>query len=128
MRRKHLHVYMSCVREVDTYPGQALTLETLGIRSVISRNRTLMINSGGHGINAIRKCHSSSNVRGLQARRLVYSDEVGALPKGPCLWYLVADAIPFGHAMNPLDRGGYNLWRVCSLDTSNDHFKTQASA
>ena len=49
--------------------------ESRGIRSVVSRNRTITINAGGTGINVIRKCYDTEHPHCDMVHRPVYYDE-----------------------------------------------------
>ena len=49
--------HIGCVQEAFAESVQYPLFDSRGIESSVSRNRTIMINSGGGGWKLIRKCH-----------------------------------------------------------------------
>ena len=52
--------HIGCVHEAFAESVQYPLFDSRGIESSVSRDRTIMINSGGGGWNMIRKCHDEN--------------------------------------------------------------------
>ena len=100
--------------------GQDHLFEARGIRSCTSVDKITMINAGGTGLKVIRKCYRESDPHCEMVHRPFYYDDPETNHQKQCLWYLCVDIVSFDGDLNPQDRGGQYMWRVCSLHFEND--------
>ena len=72
----------------------------------MSRDRSIMLNAGGSGIEVIRRLYSTDHPHCDMVHRPAYDGDLNTNPKQKqCDWSLTADVCAFDNALNPLGRG-----------------------